>query len=338
MPATNEKPRKLTLTAPVELLRGVPGDAPDATAAITGFDLSAYTGAVVERIWGRLVIALNGIGASQQMPVFLGHDQTRIVGYAQQAANENGVFRVRGLFSKCTDAAREVMALAAEGFPWQASIGVAPRAVVELAPGAAMEVNGQQITGPADVWMESEVYETSFVPLGADSATSATVFERQEPAQPIVQEQHMDLETLKTEHPELVQAVAAETLASLTTETLTAERPELAAELLAAGADQERGRIADVREQCIPGHEALIARLELDGISTGADAAKAIIAAEREHRTRAAAAFAADGNPPVPSLGDAAAAAAQTMKREQFNRLSPREQAHAVKNGTTLVD
>ena len=69
MPATNEKPRKLTLTAPVELLRGVPGDAPDATAAITGFDLSAYTGAVVERIWGRLVIALNGIGASQQMPV-----------------------------------------------------------------------------------------------------------------------------------------------------------------------------------------------------------------------------------------------------------------------------
>lgn len=335
---TNDKAKNLILTAPVELLRGAPGDAPEASAAITGFDLSAYTGAVVERFWGRLVIALDGITASQQMPVFLGHDQDRIVGYAQRAGNEDGAFRVRGVFSQSTDAAQEVMALAAEGFPWQASIGVSPRAIHELPTGAVMEVNGRQITGPIDVWTASEVFETSFVPLGADSTTSATVFERQEPAQPISQEQHMDLETLKKEHPELVQAVAAETLASLTAETLKTSCPELAAGLLAAGAEQERNRIAEVREQCIPGHEALIARLELDGKSTGADAAKAIVAAEKAARLQAAASLAQTGNPPVPSLGDASTADTKNMKREQFNRLSPREQANAVKSGVTLVD
>lgn len=334
----NDKTENLTLTAPVELLRGAPEDAPEASAAITGFDLSAYTGAVVERLWGRLVIALDGITASQQMPVFLGHDQDRIVGYAQRAGNEDGAFRVRGVFSQHTDAAREVMALAAEGFPWQASIGVSPRAIHELPTGAVMEVNGRQITGPIDVWTASEVFETSFVPLGADSTTSATVFERQEPAQPISQEQHMDLETLKQEYPELVQAVAAETLASLTAETLKTSCPELAGTVLAAGAEQERNRIAEVREQCIPGHEALIARLELDGKSTGADAAKAIVAAEKAARLQAAASLAQTGNPPVPSLGDASTADTKNMKREQFNRLSPREQANAVKSGVTLVD
>ncbi len=334
----NDKTENLTLTASVELLRGAPEDAPEASAAITGFDLSAYTGAVVERLWGRLVIALDGITASQQMPVFLGHDQDRIVGYAQRAGNEDGAFRVRGVFSQHTDAAREVMALAAEGFPWQASIGVSPRAIHELPTGAVMEVNGRQITGPIDVWTASEVFETSFVPLGADSTTSATVFERQEPAQPISQEQHMDLETLKKEHPELVQAVAAETLASLTAETLKTSCPELAAGLLAAGAEQERNRIAEVREQCIPGHEALIARLELDGKSTGADAAKAIVAAEKAARLQAAASLAQTGNPPVPMAGDPESGTGRTMKREAFNRLGDRARREALDAGVAIVE
>lgn len=53
----------------------------------------------------------------------------------------------------------------------------------------------------------------------------------------------------------------------------------------AAGAAAERQRIADVRAQSLPGHEALIERLAFDGITTGAQAAAAVITAERERIT-----------------------------------------------------
>lgn len=50
----------------------------------------------------------------------------------------------------------------------------------------------------------------------------------------------------------------------------------------AAGAAAERQRIADVRAQSLPGHEALVERLAFDGVTTGAQAAAAVITAERE--------------------------------------------------------
>lgn len=53
----------------------------------------------------------------------------------------------------------------------------------------------------------------------------------------------------------------------------------------AAGAAAERQRITDVRAQSLPGHEALIERLAFDGTTTGAQAAAAVITAERERIT-----------------------------------------------------
>ena len=210
--------------------------------------------------------------------------------------------------------------------------------VVLFAPEDLQLIKGSPSLRRKFIETASEVFETSFVPLGADRATGATVFERQEPAQPISQEQHMDLETLKKEYPELVQAVATETLASLNTETLKTACPELASELLTAGAERERGRIAEVREQCIPGHEALIARLELDGKSTGADAAKAIVAAEKAARLQAAASLAQTGNPPVPMAGDPDSGTGTAMKREVFNRLGDRARREALDAGVAIVE
>ncbi len=66
-----------------------------------------------------------------------------------------------------------------------------------------------------------------------------------------------------------------------------AENPEAAAVLRAEGADSERQRIASVREQAMPGHEALIERLAADGQTTGEQAAVQVLAAEREQRATA---------------------------------------------------
>ena len=148
----------------------------------------------------------------------------------------------------------------------------------------------------------------------------------------------MDLQTLKKEHPEIVLALSADIVAGLTKETLQEQNPTLVDTLTAAGREQERERIANVRAQSIPGHEALIARLELDGVSTGAEAAKAIVAAEREARKLAADAFTQDGNPAAPMAGDPDSSGGKTMKREAFSKLPPTEQGQVVKSGVRIID
>lgn len=288
---------KLSFDSAVEFLRQ--------EKTITGFDIDAYTGAIVDRWWGKLAIAVEGITAKQQMPIFRDHDRTQIVGHTTKTTSD-GSFKVSGLFSKSTKAAQEVLGLAAEGFPWQASIGVKPKMVLEIMEGSSMLVNGQNVSGPAEVWLESEVYETSFVPLGADSETRVTVFEVEEPAMagkramvPEKQEKVsiMDLEKLKKDHPDLVQAIATEALAGMDEKLAQAKKE---------GATAERDRIQSVRNQTVAGHEALIESLAFDGVTTGPEAAVKVIAAVKSEQKTAAENFKADANNAVkqPSTDD----------------------------------
>jgi len=276
------KCQKLSFDSAVNFLRD-----DKETKDLTGFEIEAYTGAVVDRYWGKLVVAVDGIQAAQQMPIFRDHNMSEIVGYSTKSSKD-GSFSVSGVFSSATKAAQEVKALAAEGFPWQASIGVKPRIVVDLRENASMEVNGQEVTGPAEVWLESEVFETSFVPLGADSNTRVTVFERENAdgtaanraITPTIETKvrKMNLEQLKTEFPDLVAALAKEA---------TADQEAKLAQARNEGAEAERGRIQSVRMQLVPGHEALIEELAFDGKTTGPEAAVKVIAAEKLTRKTA---------------------------------------------------
>lgn len=92
-----------------------------------------------------------------------------------------------------------------------------------------------------------------------------------------------------------------------------AENAEAAAMLRAEGAEAERARIQAVREQTMPGHEALIEALAFDGKTTGPEAAVQVLAAERARVSGAAAARAAEAPAPVPTAGndEPAAAAAE---------------------------
>lgn len=91
----------------------------------------------------------------------------------------------------------------------------------------------------------------------------------------------------------------------LTVEAMERDHPALLTSLrsryVAEGATAERQRIADVRSQSLPGHEALVERLAMDGKTTGPEAAAAVLAAERSSRAAAAAAHAADAPPAAPA-------------------------------------
>lgn len=86
---------------------------------------------------------------------------------------------------------------------------------------------------------------------------------------------------------------------------------------LKEGAAAERDRIKDVEAQCIPGHEALIADLKYDGVTSGPQAAVKILAAEKKLRETTLSDFQADHTkvaapavPPAPGEDKAKEAAA----------------------------
>jgi hypothetical protein len=136
-----------------------------ATARQGDFLMEAYTGQVVERWWGRLAIDIEGIEAKKTIPILRDHRTDQIVGFSNDAWAD-GSFYVSGRFSKSAPHAGEVRSLAQEGFPWQASIGVAPKKVLRLEQGEAMTVNGQEVAGPAEVWKRAVCWRRLSSPWG----------------------------------------------------------------------------------------------------------------------------------------------------------------------------
>ena len=98
-------------------------------------------------------------------------------------------------------------------------------------------------------------------------------------------ENHMNIETLKAEHPAVFDAIKAEGVAEGMTQGTTAERQ----------------RIQDVLAQALPGHEALVQTLAFDGKTTGPEAASAVLAAERKARETKLGAMKEDAPNPAPT-------------------------------------
>ena len=269
----------LELQAPVELAK---------EESSGDFEINAYTGAVVDRWWGKLAIEVSGIKSKVQMPILLGHDISKIVGYSISTKKDKD-FRVVGKFSSVTDEAQRVKGLADEGFPWQASIGVRPIKILSLDDKADAIVNGEKLKGPAEIWLESEVVETSFVPLGADDRTGVSRFSKFEEVQAPTGAEH------KHHEEDLNMEITMEVLAKDAPDLLAA----IKADAFKDGAAQERERIKAVLEQAMPGHDDLVNKLAFDGKTTGPEAAVQVLAAEKAVLLKKKEDFQSDGIAPV---------------------------------------
>jgi hypothetical protein len=141
------------------------------------FKMLAYTGAEVS-FWGeRAIFNVNGMQiASQKSPIFRQHDPDRIAGFSEKIEKQpDGALQIEGRVCPSTEAGREVVSLAAEGFPWQASVGLSDVQWRFVADGESTEINGKSVKGPIHVAVRSVLRESSFVPLGADGATKGVV-------------------------------------------------------------------------------------------------------------------------------------------------------------------
>lgn len=106
------------------------------------------------------------------------------------------------------------------------------------------------------------------------------------------------------DNPDAANALRAEGAASERQKFQGWQSPEQVTAAVAAarldGAASEAQRIAAVRAQVIPGHEALIEQLAADGVTTGEQAAVRVLAAERERLAAAGDARMAHNPPAVP--------------------------------------
>jgi hypothetical protein len=229
----------LSLAAPLNL------EAPDGGGKPKEFLITAYSGKLLDLGWfGKIIIDLKGIKADPKMPVLREHLRDRVVGFSKKAWVAEGNFLISGQFSQKTADAQEVLDLGEEGFPWQASVGIWPVKIKALASDKeSVKINGQQITGPVEIWSESVVREVSFVSLGADDNTAAIVLSREI-------EVPVEVEGALNKQEDEVMPITLAQLEKEAPELLTQIREQARTEGVTAGlldgAQAERDRIAKI--------------------------------------------------------------------------------------------
>ena len=171
------QPSALCFAVPLQLA------AADPAANERRFSGVAYGGGVItdHAAWDAIGFDLTGITARAPMSLLLQHDSERVIGVIDQVNNDGAQLTIGGrLFTGIDADAAMVAAKADAGTPWQMSVGIFPEPgqTERVLPGAAYSFNGRTHTGPAHVFRKSRVREVSFVALGADHTTRASVFNK----------------------------------------------------------------------------------------------------------------------------------------------------------------
>lgn len=135
-----------------------------------------YGGGVItdHPFWDAVVFDLaNTKAQSAKIPILVDHAPSKRAGFAAVSVSDR--ISVDGeLLSN--EFGTSVASEADAGFPWQMSVGIFPQSIDELEAGQTETVNGREVTGPAAIFRGSRIREVSFVALGADAETSASVF------------------------------------------------------------------------------------------------------------------------------------------------------------------
>jgi hypothetical protein len=172
----NSPPTQLCLTATAHI--EIEAAADGTPNALPRFQMVGYTGGPMRVAGWRHPVILDLAGLSipsQSRPIRFAHDPLSGVGHTDAIRVEQGQLVAAGVVSRDTTAAREVVTSSKNGFPWQASVGASVEEYEFVKENQQVTVNGKQQQGPVNVVRKSTLGEISFVDLGADGATSASV-------------------------------------------------------------------------------------------------------------------------------------------------------------------
>jgi hypothetical protein len=291
--------RLLNLCAPVEGWIEAAATADAGGPALRRFSMTAYTGGPMMLAgWPHpVVVDLAGLqvagGGTKSRPILKDHNRSLIVGHTDGVRIEGSQLLVSGVISGAGPVAREIIESSRNGFPWQASLGaLAQPGGMEFIPkGKKAVANGREFEGPVHIARRSVLGEVSFVALGADDNTTASV------AAAAIKEDDMtfdqwltakgfDAATLSDNQKASLQAMFdAEEKATAVTATAVETDPgasDVIAQLRAEAATEAK-RIADVRRICAVGG-GKHAEIEAKAITEGWDVTKTELAVLRAER------------------------------------------------------
>ncbi|WP_111860003.1 hypothetical protein [Acinetobacter sp. CFCC 10889] len=123
--------------------------------------------------WDRIIFDLDSMELKGRIPALLEHSPRQRAG----AINTHSIDHQTGLTVSgdlmSNEFGTQVAQDSDDGFPWQMSVRIEPKAVEEIQAGASVSVNGKMHQGPITVFRGGRIREVSFCALGADDNTNA---------------------------------------------------------------------------------------------------------------------------------------------------------------------
>jgi hypothetical protein len=173
--------RQLILSAPVENWVEAAASSDENAPTLRRFSMIAYTGGpMMLNGWSHpVVVDMAGMeiagGSIKSRPILKDHNRSLIVGHTDSIRIEGNQLLVSGVISGAGAVAKEIIQSSRNGFPWQASLGAVSGQMEFVPKGKKAIANGREFTGPVHIARQSMLGEVSFVALGADDHTSASV-------------------------------------------------------------------------------------------------------------------------------------------------------------------
>lgn len=187
------------------------------------------------------VVDLAELSHKASVLVLLEHSPLKMAGVCSLSVTADGLIAEGSLLSN--EFGTQIAEAADQGFPWEMSVYAQAESYEELAAGAVLSVNGNEVTGPAVILRRCTIREVSFTAVGVDSETEAVVLSDGSPLPDIFKqplelsmtpEEKQAFDALKAEVDRL-KAEKAEAEKKLKEAEATAKKNQVKAKLSAAG-------------------------------------------------------------------------------------------------------
>ena len=179
------------------------------------------------------VVDLAQLSHKEKVPVLLEHSPVKMAGVCRLSVTADGLIAEGSLLSN--EFGTQIAEAADQGFPWEMSVYAQAESYEELAAGAVLSVNGNEVTGPAVILRRCTIREVSFTAVGVDSETEAVVLSDGSPL-PDIFKQPVEL-SMTPEEKKAFDDLKAEV------DTLKAEKAEVEKKLKEAEAAAKKSQV-----------------------------------------------------------------------------------------------
>ena len=142
------------------------------------FKIVAYTGQPIKQPFGEVIVDIQGMDISKQIPILWHHDSKLPVGHSTSIEKVEGVgVVIEGVVSgdPKDPIVSKFLTMSENGFPFQASIGAPIKKATRVSAGKTSIVNGIEVKAGMIIAQVTELVETSVLPIGADRNTNTKV-------------------------------------------------------------------------------------------------------------------------------------------------------------------